>query len=60
MAQFEIFKRVDGKFDWRLRSGNNEIVATARQGFESKQGAEVGIAAVKRDAASAPTKDLTS
>ena len=59
MATFEIFKRVDGKFDWRLKSANGEIIATAGQGFHTKGGAEVGIAAVKRDAATADTKDLT-
>lgn len=59
MASFEIFKRIDGKFDWRLKSANGEIIATAGQGFHTKGGAEVGIAAVKKDAPAAEIKDLT-
>lgn len=59
MASFEIFKRTDGKFDWRLKSANGEIIATAGQGFHTKGGAEVGISAVKKDAPTAEIKDLT-
>jgi hypothetical protein len=59
MATFEVFKRTDGKFDWRLRSANGLLIATAGQGFDSKEGAKTGIAAVKRDAPSAEIKDQT-
>jgi uncharacterized protein len=60
MATLEIFKRTDGRFDWRLRSANGLLIATAGQGFDSKEGAKNGIAAVKSDAASAEIKDLTT
>ncbi|MBB5870130.1 uncharacterized protein YegP (UPF0339 family) [Allocatelliglobosispora scoriae] len=59
MAKFELFKDVRGEFRWRLRSGNGEIIASSGEGFKARAGAENGIEAVKRDAASAPTVDHT-
>jgi len=39
------------------KAANSEVVATS-EAFESKAGAEKGIAAVKKDALIATTKDL--
>jgi uncharacterized protein YegP (UPF0339 family) len=37
----EIYKRWDGKYDWRAKAGNNEIVATSHlQGYENRQDAK--------------------
>jgi len=58
MAKFEIFKGKNGNFYFRLKSGNNEIIAQS-EGYVSKQGAQNGIAAVKRDAPTARIDDLT-
>jgi uncharacterized protein YegP (UPF0339 family) len=33
----EVYKRTDGKWDWRMRAGNGEIVATSGgQGFNER------------------------
>jgi hypothetical protein len=59
MASFELFTDKAGEYRWRLRSGNSEIIASSGEGFKAKVGAENGIEAVKRDAATAEVKDLT-
>lgn len=36
MTELDIYRRVDGKFAWRLKAGNGEIIATdGGQGFEN-------------------------
>ena len=44
---FEIEKRKDGKWGFRLKAANSEIIAHS-QGYASKDGAEKGIEAVKK------------
>ncbi len=58
MPKFEIFKGKDGKYYFRLKAGNGEIIAQS-EGYSSKQGAQDGIASVKMNAPIAPTVDLT-
>lgn len=39
-----VYQRADGLFDWRLRDGNGQIVATSGdQGYQSKSGAHEGL-----------------
>jgi hypothetical protein len=57
--RFEIFKDSAGKFRFRLRAQNGEIVAES-QGYESKEGCHKGIAAVKENASKAEIKDYTT
>lgn len=59
MAKFQIYKRSDGDYGWRLRSANGQVIAIGGEGFKAKSGAENGIAAVKKDAPTATTEDLT-
>lgn len=59
MATFQIYKRQDGQFGWRLKSGNGQVIAIGGEGFVTKDGAKNGISAVKRDAPSAGTEDLS-
>jgi uncharacterized protein YegP (UPF0339 family) len=47
--KFEWFKDKAGKFRFRLRAANGEIVATG-EAYESKQGCLDGIASVKKNA----------
>jgi hypothetical protein len=47
-AVFEIFKDNTTKFGLRLRASNNEAVAVASQGYESKQSCLKGIESIKR------------
>lgn len=57
--QFEIYKDTAGKFRFRLRAENGEIVATG-EAYDTKDGCEKGIAAVKADAPKAIIQDLTA
>jgi uncharacterized protein YegP (UPF0339 family) len=57
--RFEIFKDSVGKFRFRLKAQNGEIIAES-QGYESKEGCQKGIASIKENASKAVVKDLTS
>ncbi len=59
MAKFELYKGNDSQYRWRLKSSNGQTIATGGEGYTTKAGAENGIAAVKRDAPSAPIADLS-
>lgn len=56
MARFQIFKDARGEFRWRLRAGNNEIIATSGEGYKAKVDCEHVIDLVKRDGPSAPVE----
>jgi len=58
-AVFEIFKDNTAKFRFRLRAPNNEVIATASQGYESKQSCLKGIESIKKNALEAEIKDET-
>src|SRR3974390_3233868 len=49
-ANFEIKKGSDGRFMFNLKAANREIIFTSQM-YESKEGAEEGIASVKKNAA---------
>lgn len=57
-AKFEIYEDSAGKFRFRLRAANNEIVAVS-EAYESKSRCKSGIEAVKENAAKAKVEDLT-
>jgi uncharacterized protein YegP (UPF0339 family) len=46
---FEIKKEKDGKFMFNLKAANDLVIFTS-QSYESKEGAEAGIASVKENA----------
>ena len=56
---FEITKDKQGKFRFRLRASNNEIIVTS-EAYESKQSCEKGIESVKKNAPGAQVKDLSA
>lgn len=56
-AEFEIRKNIAGKFYWRFKSGNGEIVAVS-EAYETKQGCLNGINSIKRDAPNAAINDM--
>ena len=58
MPKFEIFKDAAGKFRWRLKAPNGEIIA-ASEAYESKDGCKNGIDSVKTNAPKAEIADLT-
>jgi uncharacterized protein YegP (UPF0339 family) len=57
---FELYKDAGGKFRFRLKAGNHEIVATSSESYPDQKTAEAGIDAVKRAAEGATIKDLTA
>lgn len=56
-GKFEIYEDKAGKFRFRLKAGNGEVVASG-QGYESLASAKKGVAAVQRAADGAEVKHL--
>jgi uncharacterized protein YegP (UPF0339 family) len=57
-AKFELYKDGAGKFRFRLKAGNGEIIAVG-EAYESKPAALNGIESVKRNAPVAEISDLS-
>ena len=49
-ATFEVFEDTQGKYRWRLRHDNGNIIADSGEGYASVQKAEQGIESVKSNA----------
>ena len=58
-GKFEIYTDASGKFRFRLKAGDGEIVATG-EAYESKTDVLNGVDAVKRAAADATIDDKTT
>jgi uncharacterized protein YegP (UPF0339 family) len=58
-GKFEVYKDASGKFRFRLKAGNGEIIAVG-EAYESKTGALNGIESIKKNAAEAEIVDQTS
>ncbi|WP_336328388.1 HVO_2922 family protein [Halovenus sp. HT40] len=57
-SQFELYTDRGGKHRWRLRHQNRNIIADSAQGYSSRQSAQRGLSAVRRDAFGASVVDL--
>lgn len=57
-SQFELYTDNGGKHRWRLRHRNRNIIADSSQGYSSRQKAQQGLSAVRRDAFGAAVVDL--
>jgi len=57
-GKFELYKDAQGKYRFRLKAGNGEIIAVG-EAYESKAGALNGIDSVRRNAADAALDDQT-
>jgi uncharacterized protein YegP (UPF0339 family) len=57
-GKFEIYKDKGGKFRFRLKAGNGEIIAVG-EAYESKASAKNGVDSVQKNAAGATVVDLT-
>jgi len=55
MAAFEVFEDKGGKYRWRLRHRNGNIIADSAQGYTSRRNAFDGIESVKKNAPNAET-----
>ena len=49
-GKFELYKDASGKFRFRLKASNGQIIATGGEGYSSKATARAGIASVKKNA----------
>ncbi len=56
MPKFEIYKDAAGKYRWRLKAPNGEIIAMSEP-YESKDGCKNGINSVKNNAPRAEIVD---
>lgn len=57
-GKFELYKDASGKFRFRLKASNGQVVAVG-EAYESKASALKGIESVKKNAAGATTDDQT-
>ncbi len=57
-GKFELYKDGQGKYRFRLKAGNGEIIAVG-EAYESKASALGGIDSVRRNAADAELVDQT-
>jgi hypothetical protein len=58
-AQFEMYKDAGGKYRFRLKAANGEVIAVG-EAYESKAGCQNGIESVKKNAPVAEIEDLTA
>jgi len=57
MPKFELYKDAAGKFRWRLKAPNGEIIGMS-EAYESKDGCKNGINSVKTNAPKAEIVDM--
>jgi uncharacterized protein YegP (UPF0339 family) len=57
-GKFELYKDGSGKFRFRLKAGNGEVIASS-EAYESKASASNGIESVRKNAADATLDDQT-
>jgi uncharacterized protein YegP (UPF0339 family) len=58
MTTFQVYKDIQGEYRWRLRAGNNRIIADSGEGYRSKADCLHGIELVKRDGPDAPVQEV--
>ena len=58
-GKFELYQDKAGKYRFRLKAGNGEIIAVG-EAYESKASAQKGIESVKRNAAEADVVEVES
>ena len=56
--QFQISKNKRGEFRWKLRAGNNKVLATSSEGYQAKADCRHAIDLIMHDAASATVVEL--
>jgi len=58
-GKFELYTDAKGKFRFRLKASNGEIIAVG-EAYESKTAAMGGIESIRRHAAEASVQDMTA
>jgi uncharacterized protein len=56
-AKFEVYHDKAGKFRFRLKAGNGEIIAVG-EAYNSKEGCLKGIESIKKNAPEAPIVEV--
>ena len=56
-GKFELYQDKAGKYRFRLKAGNGQVIATG-EAYESKAAAENGIESVQKNAPVAPTLEV--
>lgn len=56
-GKFELYKDKAGKWRFRLKAGNGQVIATG-EAYESKSAAQNGIESIKRNAPDAPVVEI--
>jgi uncharacterized protein YegP (UPF0339 family) len=59
-ATFELFEDSGGKWRWRLRHDNGNIIADSGQGYSSKKKAKQGLYSVQKNTPGAPIEESES
>jgi uncharacterized protein YegP (UPF0339 family) len=57
-GKFEVFTDTAGKYRFRLKAGNGQVIATG-QGYESKKACLNGIESIRKNAPGATLVDQT-
>ncbi|MFT4889610.1 MAG: hypothetical protein ACI9YT_000520 [Halobacteriales archaeon] len=57
-ATFELYRDREGKYRWRLRHDNGNVLADSGEGYASKQKARQGIESVKTNAPEATVEEV--
>ena len=57
-AEWEIFKDKEGRFRWRLKAANGEMIAMAHEGYEEKDSVLKCIESIRTNA-NAKINDIT-
>lgn len=58
-GQFELYKDTAGKYRFRLKASNGQVIATG-EAYETKASALNGIESVRKNAGSATLEDQTA
>lgn len=56
-AKFEVYKDAGGKFRFRLKAGNGEIIASS-EAYNSKDACMKGVESVKKNAGDAKVEEV--
>lgn len=58
-ARFVLYKDTAGKYRWRLKAPNGDIIADSGQGYVTKDDAKNGVALVRSYAPAAELVDIS-
>lgn len=58
-ARFEVYEDRSGRWRWRLKHRNGNVIADGGQGYASRASAERGLESVRRNAPGAPVRRVS-